>query len=65
MVELEERVGRLEGDLEEIKAGIKDLLIELKVLMARGRNPLADQSEEIRSPARNSPVIVVAPSTLV
>ena len=64
MAELEERVERLEGDLVEIKAGIQDLVIELKVLMARGQNPLADQSEEIGSPPRNSPVIVVAPPTL-
>ena len=65
MAELEERVERLEGELVEIKAGIKDLLIELKVLMSRGKNPLADESAENHSPARNSPVIVVAPSPLV
>ena len=64
MAELEERVERLEGELVEIKAGIKDLLIELKVLMARDQNPLADQSAENHSPVRNSPVIVVAPSPL-
>ena len=64
MAELEERVERLEGELVEIKAGIKDLLIELKVLVARNQNPLADQSVENHSPARNSPLIVVAPSTL-
>ena len=52
MAELEERVERLEGELVEIKAGIKDLLIELKVLMARDQNPLADQSVEYSSPAR-------------
>jgi len=40
-------------------------LIELKVLMARDKNPLADESAENHSPARNSPVIVVAPSPLV
>ena len=33
MAELEERAERLEGDLADMKAGIKDLLIELKVLM--------------------------------
>ncbi len=64
MAELEERVERLEGELVEIKVGIKDLLIELKVLMARNQNPLADQFAENHSPARNSPLIVVAPSTL-
>ena len=64
MAELEERVERLEGELVEIRSGIKDLLIELKVLMARDQNPLADQSVGNSSPARNSPVIVVAPSTL-
>lgn len=64
MAELEERVERLENDLVEIRAGIKDLLVELKVLMARGQNPLADQTEENQVPARSSPVIVVAPTTL-
>ena len=34
MAELEERVERLEGDLADMKAGIKDLLIELKMFMA-------------------------------
>ena len=63
MAELEERVERLEGDLVEIKVGIKDLLIELKVLMARSQNPLADQSQENRGPAGTSPVFAVAPTT--
>ena len=65
MGELEERVERLEGDLVEIKAGIKDLLIELKVLMARDQNSLADQDADNQAPARNSPVIVVAPTGMV
>ena len=65
MAELEERVERLEGDLVEIKAGIKDLLIELKVLMARDQNSLADQDADNQAPARNSPVIVVAPTGMV
>jgi hypothetical protein len=61
VAELEERVERLEGELVEVKASIKDLLIELKVLMARGQNPLADLAADNQAPARNSPVIVVAP----
>tara|TARA_B100001971_G_C17792237_1_gene335118 strand:- start:215 stop:403 length:189 start_codon:yes stop_codon:yes gene_type:complete len=60
MAELEERVQQLELDLAEIKTDIKDLLIELKVLMARNQNPLADQAPEVREPSRG-PVIVMAP----
>ena len=52
MAELEERVERLEGDLADMKAGIKDLLIELKVLMARNHNPLADQNADNQPSAR-------------
>ena len=62
MAELEERVERLEGDLADMKAGIKYLLIELKVLMARNHNPLADQNVDNQPPARTGPVIVVAPT---
>lgn len=63
MAELEERVAQLEIDLVDIKADIKDLLVELKVLLARDHNPLADQAIETHSSARNSPVIVVAPTS--
>ena len=35
MAELDERIERLENDLVEIKKDIKNLLVELKVLMAR------------------------------
>ena len=42
MAELDERIERLENDLVEIKKDIKNLLVELKVLMARDQNPLAD-----------------------
>jgi uncharacterized protein (UPF0335 family) len=35
MAELDERNERLENDLVEIKKDIKNLLVELKVLMAR------------------------------
>ena len=61
MTDLEERVERLEDDPVEIKVGIKDLLIELKVLMARGQIPLANQSQENRGPAST---LAVAPTTL-
>ena len=53
MAELDER---LESDLVEIKVDIKNLLVELKVLIAREQNPLADNTPEVRGP-----VIVVAP----
>ena len=65
MAELEERVAQLETDLVDIKTDIKDLLIELKVLVARGHNPLADLNMEEHAPARNSPVIVVAPTNVI
>ena len=42
MAELDERIARLENALVEIKKDIKNLLVELKVLMARDQNPLAD-----------------------
>ena len=56
MAELDERIERLENDLVEIKVDIKNLLVELKVLIAREQNPLADNTPEVRGP-----VIVVAP----
>lgn len=56
MAELDERIERLESDLVEIKVDIKNLLVELKVLIAREQNPLADNTPEVRGP-----VIVVAP----
>ena len=56
MAELAERIERLESDLVEIKVDIKNLLVELKVLIAREQNPLADNTPEVRGP-----VIVVAP----
>ena len=52
MAELDERIERLENDLVEIKKDIKNLLVELKVLMARDQNPLADQTSEVREPSR-------------
>ena len=60
MAELDERIERLESDLVEIKVDIKNLLVELKVLIAREHNPLADNTPEVRGPSRG-PVIVVAP----
>ena len=60
MAELEEGIEQLEIDLVEIRRDIKDLLVELKVLIAREHNPLADQTPEVREPSRG-PVIVVAP----
>ena len=65
MAELEERVDRLEGDLADMKADIKDFLIELKVLMARNHNPLADQNADNQPPSRTGPVIVVAPTNVI
>ena len=56
MAELDERIERLESDLVEIKVDIKNLLVELKGLIAREQNPLADNTPEVRGP-----VIVVAP----
>ena len=56
MAELDELIERLESDLVEIKVDIKNLLVELKVLIAREQNPLADNTPEVRGP-----VIVVAP----
>ena len=56
MAELDERIERLESDLVEIKVDIKNLLVELKVLIAREQNPLADNTPEVRGP-----VIVVTP----
>ena len=52
MAKLDERIERLESDLVDIK----NLLVELKVLIAREQNPLADNTPEVRGP-----VIVVAP----
>ena len=48
-----------------MKAGIKDLLIELKVLMARNHNPLADQNADNKPTAPTGPVIVVAPTNVI
>ena len=56
MAELDERLERLESVLVDIKVDIKNLLVELKVLIAREQNPLADNTPEVRGP-----VIVVAP----
>ena len=60
MANLEERVDRLEGDLVDLKTDTKDLPIELKVLMSRNHNPLADQTNENQPRARNGQVIIVA-----
>ena len=65
MADLEERVERLEGDLVDLKTDTKDLLIELKVLMSGNHNPLADQTIEIQSRARDGQVIVVAPTKAI
>ena len=60
MAELDERIERLENDLVEIKKDIKNLLVELKVLMARDQNPLADQTSEVREPSRRPVIVVVS-----
>ena len=65
MADLEERVDHLEGDLVDLKTDTKDLLIELKVLMSRNHNPLADQTIENQPRARNGQVIVVAPTNAI
>ena len=65
MADLEERVDRLEGDLVDLKTDTKDLLIELKVLMSRNHNPLADQTIENQPRARNGQVIVVATTNAI
>jgi hypothetical protein len=48
-----------------LKTDTKDLLIELKVLMSRNHNPLADQTIENQPRARNGQVIVVAPTNAI
>ena len=44
MAELEERVERLENELAMLKVSIKQVLVELKELVARDQNPLADMN---------------------
>ena len=65
MADLEERVECLEDDLVDLKTDIKDLLIELKVLMSRDHNPLVDQTIENQPPPRNGLVIVVEPTNAI
>ena len=65
MADREERIDRLEGDLVDLKTDTKDLLIELKVLMSRNHNPLADQTVGNQPPARNGLVIVAAPTNAI
>jgi len=63
VTELEDRLEQLECDLGELKAEIKALLVELKVLVARDQNPLEAFSRAFSRPTRDEPAIVVAPTT--
>ena len=63
MAELDDRVEQLESDLADLKVGIKGLLIDLKELVLREQNPLADPDPEQSRPTHDGPVIIVAPTT--
>ena len=65
MAELEEQGECLKVNVADMKAGIKDLLRELKVLMARNHNPLADQNADNQPLARTGPVIIGAPTNVI
>ena len=43
MAELEDRVGQMESDLAQLRTDIKSVLVELKVLVLRGQNPVKPQ----------------------
>ena len=60
MAQLEERIEQLENDLELIKVGIKEVLVELKELVLRDENPLAGQFAVDRRAAQDTPVIIVS-----
>ena len=63
MALLEDRIEQLEGALTELKADIKILLVDLKILAIRDHNPLENLSEELGPPTYDSRVIALAPST--
>ena len=60
MGELEERVERLENELALLKVNIKHALVELKELVARDQNPLADMSPAHHRPVHDTPVIIMS-----
>ena len=60
MAELEERVERLENELAMLKVNIKQVLVELKELVARDQNPLADMNATHHRPAHDTPIIVMS-----
>ena len=60
MVQLEERIEQLESDLELIKVGIKDVLVELKELVLRDENPLGAQPAMERQATPDTAVIIVS-----
>ena len=51
MAELEDKIERLEGELDEIKLDIKLLLVDLKEIVFREQNPLL---VSILNPAEDS-----------
>ena len=60
MGELEERVERLENELALLKVNIKHVLVELKELVTRDQNPLADMSFDHHKPVHDTPVIIMS-----
>ena len=61
MAELEERIEQLETDLTQINVAIKQVLVELKELVLRDQNPLADPTTTRRQEADDTPVIRSSP----
>ena len=65
MAELEERVERLENELAMLKVNIKQVLVELKELVARDQNPLADMNATHHRPVHDTPIIVMSSSKVM
>ena len=51
---------RLENELATLKVNIKQVLVELKELVARDQNPLADMNATDQRPAHDTPIIVMS-----